>query len=216
MLIVAGIAFGAFALCFYLCVKQRLIVRAFQVIAVPMAAACIPLALRIRTENPRRAGHAAKRALHIALVALSVAVLVWSTAKSWLWLGEFDPSEASANLRTVETYVMEHPENAYIYAPRSLKNYETFKAYPNQKPTNLIDWGDTGMYSGWKTLQIHENGIETYSAAMFRQDNVLLLGKADASDLQVLLLYLQKHDGASGLATIDTIGTDYAVYRVVY
>ncbi len=215
-LIVAGVALGAFALCFYLCVKERLIVRSFQVIAVPMAAACAPLALRIRAANPPRKSHAAKKILRSALIVLTLFALGWSVTKSWLWLGTYDPSGLNANVRTVETYAMEHIENAYIYAPRSLKNYEAFKAYPDEKPTNLIDWGDTGMYSGWKTLQIEQNGIGSFSAEMFRQENVFLIGKADASDLQVLLRYLQKHDGASGLETIDTIGTEYAVYRVAY
>ena len=215
-LIVAGVALGAFALCFYLCVKERLIVRSFQVIAVPMAAACAPLALRIRAANPPRKSHAAKKILRSALIVLTLFALGWSVTKSWLWLGTYDPSGLNANVRTVETYAMEHIENAYIYAPRSLKNYEAFKAYPDEKPTNLIDWGDTGMYSGWKTLQIEQNGIGSFNAEMFRQENVFLIGKADASDLQVLLRYLQKHDGASGLETIDTIGTEYAVYRVAY
>lgn len=216
VLIVAGLALGAFALCFYLCMKQRLIVRSFQVIAVPMAAACAPLALRIRAANPPQRKHAAKTALRGALIVLTLLAVCWSVTKSWLWLGTYDPAELNANVRTVEAYAMEHSDNAYIYAPRTLKNYEAFKTYPDEKPTNLIDWGDTGMYSGWKTLQIEQNGIESFSAEMFRQDNVFLIGKTDASDLQTLLGYLQKHDGASGLETLDTIGTDYAVFRVVY
>ncbi len=215
-LIVLGLALGAFALCFYLCVKQRLIVRSFQVIAVPMAAACVPLALRIRAENPLRTKHILKKILHTGLIVLSVAALGWSMAKSWHWMGTYAPSELNATVRSVEIYAMEHDESVYIFAPRSLKNYEAFKVYTDEKPTNLIDWGDTGMYSGWKTLQIEQNGIEPFTMDMFRQDNVLLLGKADASDLQVLLRYLEKHNGASGLEAIDVIDANYTVYRVVY
>ena len=211
MLIVAGLAFGAFVLCFFLCIKERLIVRSFQVIAIPMAASCVPLALRIRAENPPRKKRVLKKILRMGLIALSVAALGWSVAKSWLWLGTYDPSELNANVRGVETYVMEHSENAYLYAPWSLKNYEAFKVYPDEKPTNLIDWGDTGMYSGWKTLQIEQNGIESFTMNMFRQDNVLLLGNAEASDLQVLLRYLKKHNGASGLEAIDVIDVNYTV-----
>ncbi len=215
-LIVLGLAFGAFVLCFFLCIKERLIVRSFQVIAIPMAASCVPLALRIRAENSPRKKRALKKILRMGLIALSVTALGWSVAKSWLWLGTYDPSELNANVRGVETYVMEHSENAYLYAPWSLKNYEAFKVYPDEKPTNLIDWGDTGMYSGWKTLQIEQNGIESFTMNMFRQDNVLLLGNAEASDLQVLLRYLKKHNGASGLEAIDVIDVNYTVYRVVY
>jgi hypothetical protein len=215
-LIVAGIALGSFALCFYLCLKQRLIVRSFQVIAVPAAAACVPLALRIRAANTTQTKRTVKKVLHAGLIVLTIAALGWSFAKSWLWMGTLDPSELNTDIRTVETYVMEHDENVYIYAPRTLKNYEAFKVYANEKPTNLIDWGDTGMYSGWKTLQIEKNGIESFTTDMFRRDNVFLLGKADGSDLQGLLRYMQKHDGASGFETIDMIGEDYAVYRVTY
>jgi hypothetical protein len=111
---------------------------------------------------------------------------------------------------------MEHEDDVYFYAPRYLTNVEAFKAYPNEKPTNLIDWGGTGMYSGWKTLQLEQNGIESFSADLFRQDNVYLIGTAGAGELQVLVDYLAGHAGASGLTRVDTIGTDYAVYRVAY
>ncbi len=215
-LIACGAALGSFALCFYLCVRERLILRAFQVIAIPATAVLAVLLPRVRAANAGRPKRALGKAALIALSVLSAAALCWSVGKSWTWLGAYDPSEQIADMRAAEAYAMDHPDDVYIHAPTFIYNAEAFKVYPDGKPTNMIDWGDTGMYSAWKTLQIEQNGISSFSADMFRQENVYLMGTADADELQVLVRYLIKHAGASGIERVDTVGDGYAVFRVVY
>lgn len=216
LLIAVGLALGAFALCLYLCLVQRLILRAFQVIAVPTAVLLLPLLLRIRGENaalpPKRWG----RWIGIAIVLLSLFGLSWSATKTVLWFHSYQPEKQIANMRTAEDYAMEHSKDVYIIQPTFIYNNEAFKSYPDQKPTNIIDWGDTGMHSGWKTRQLEVNGLNALTPEIFSRENVYLMGTKDAKELQVLVDYLIKDAGAVGISLVDTFGDGYAIYKVVY
>ena len=215
LLLVLGLALGSFGLCFYLCLVQRLILRAFQVIGIPAAAMMLLLCLRIRTENPPPKKHG-KTVLRIALILLTLFSVGWSVTKSAIWLRQYDPQQRMADMRTTERYAMEHEKNVYIFMPTFIFNNEAFKTYPGQKPTNMMDWGDTGMYSGWKMRQLEKNGIEAFVPEIFKKDNVYLMGTLEGGELQVLIDYLVKDAGAKGMVRVDTIGTGYAVFKVVY
>lgn len=216
LLIAIGLALGAFALCLYLCLVQRLILRAFQVIALPTAVLLIPLLFRIRGENgalpPKRWG----RWVGLAIVLLSLFGLGWSAAKTVLWFNSYHPEAQMKNMRVAEDYAMNHPKNVYIVQPTFIYNNEAFKSYPDQKPVNIIDWGDTGMYSGWKTRQLEVNGLNAITPEIFSQENVYLMGTDGAKELQVLVDYLVKDAGATGIERVDSFGEGYAVYKVVY
>lgn len=216
LLILIGLSLGAFALCLYLCLVQRLILRAFQVIALPTAVLLIPLLLRIRGENgalpPKRWG----RWVGLAIVLLSLFGLGWSTTKTVLWFNSYHPEAQIKNMRVAEGYAMEHPENVYIVQPTFIYNNEAFKTYPDQKPVNIVDWGDTGMYSGWKSRQLEVNGLAALTPDIFSQENVYLMGTDGAKELQVLVDYLVKDAGAVGIQRVDTFGDGYAIYKVVY
>ena len=215
-LVVFGLASGAFLLCLYLCFVERLILRAFQVIAIPSAVLMLPLGLRVRGTEPEQIKRKAAKVLRMALVGITLIVLGWSIAKSWLWLGQYKPQQQMQDMRTVEAYAMAHEENVYLYMPTFIYNNEAFKTYPNEKPTNMLDWGDTGMYSGWKTRQLEINGLTALTPDIFAKDNVYLMGTADGKELDVLFDYLKKDAGATGISQVDTIGTGYAVFKVAY
>ena len=216
MLLVLGLSLGAFALCLYLCMVQRLILRAFQVIALPTAALLIPLMFRIRADNVQQPQRKAGKMIGIALVLLGLVSLGWGVTKTVLWFESYHPQQEIANMRTAEAYAMEHKDNAYIIQPTFIYNNEAFKTYPDQKPTNIIDWGDTGMYSGWKTRQLENNNLSALRPEIFQDAHVYLMGTNSAKELQVLVDYLIKHAGAKGLQQVDTVGEGYAVYKVVY
>ena len=215
-LIVFGLALGSFLLCLYLCFVERLILRAYQVIAIPAAAMMPALCLRIRGQRERPAKPKAAVALRVALILLSILALGWGVTKNVFWMGQFDPRQGEQDMRTAEAYVMEHSENVYVVMPNFIFNNEAFKTYPDEKPTNLIDWGDTGMYSGWKTRQLERNGIDSFTPDVFRKGNVYLMGTYDGKELRVLLDYLVKDAGAKDYERVDTVGEGYAVFKVVY
>lgn len=214
-LIVFGIALGSFLLCLYLCFVERLILRAFQVIAIPAAAIMLAFCLRIRPNEPHRT-KSKGTVFRAGLILLTLFSLGWGVAKNVLWIGQFEPQQQMQNMRTAEAYVMEHPQNVYICKPNFIFNSEAFKTYPEEKPTNLVDWGDAGMFSGWKTRQLERNGIEPFTMDVFRKENVYLIGTYSGQELEVLLDYLMANAGAKGYERVDTFGNGYAVFKVVY
>lgn len=210
------ISLGAAALSFYLCWKQRLILRAFQAIALPTAVLLPALYLRLRGANRggeiRRAG----RLAGIGLMVLALVAFGWSLTKTALWFESYQPAQQIADMRAAERYAMDHAENVYIIQPTFIYNNEAFKTYPNEKPVNIVDWGDTGIYSGWKTRQLEINGLDALTPDIFRRDNVYLMGTKDAEELQVLVDYLVRDAGAKGIERTAGVGEGYAVFKVVY
>ena len=215
-LIVFGLALGSFLLCLYLCFAERLILRAFQVIAIPAAAMMLLLCLRIRPECEQPRVTKPKIAFRIVLILFSLFVLGWGVTKNVLWIGQFEPQQQMQDMRTAESYAMDHPEDVYVFMPSFIFNSEAFKTYPEEKPTNLLDWGDTGMYAGWKTRQLELNGIEPFTPDVFQKDNVYLMGTFEGKELQVLIDYLVKDAGATEFERVDSFGNGYAVFKVVY
>lgn len=215
-LAVLGLALGSFLLCLYLCFVERLILRAFQVIAIPAAVMMLLLCLRMRGETHRRAMRSGAKLMRAGLIGLAALALCWSLAKSWFWMGQFEPEKQIRDMRAAEAYAMEHEQNVYLYMPTFIYNNEAFKTYPAEKPLNMLDWGDTGMYSGWKTRQLEQNGIAPLTPGVFARDNVYLMGTLEGQELQVLFDYLMKDAGAKGFERIDAFGEGYAIYKVVY
>lgn len=215
-LAVLGLALGSFLLCLYLCFVERLILRAFQVIAIPAAAMMLSLCLRICGETRKRETRTGAKLFRAGLLGLTALALCWSLAKSWLWLGQYEPQKQMQDMRTAEAYAIAHEENVYLYMPTFIFPIEAFKTYPDEKPLNMLDWGDTGTYSGWKTRQLEINGIAQLTPGVFARDNVYLMGTLDGRELQVLFDYLAQDADAKGFERVDVFGEGYAIYKVVY
>ena len=215
-LILLGISLGAAALCFYLCWEERLILRAFQAVALPTAVLLPALFLRLLGANRSSGDGRIWKIAGIGLTLIALFAFGWSLTKTALWFESYHPAQQIADMRAAERYAMDHAGNVYIVQPTFIYNNEAFKTYPNEKPVNIVDWGDTGMYSGWKTRQLEVNGLGALTPDIFRQDNVYLMGTAGAEELQILVDYLVKDAGAKGIERADGIGDGYAVYKVVY
>ena len=125
----------------------------------------------------------------------------------------YDKNELVEQTAAAEAYVMAHPENIYLTDVTSIENLGAFTVYPGQKPVNLIDWGGTGMHSGWKDAQLAANGVSEFSGALLLQQNVYFITARDSDKLALLDAYLKAHAGASGYALCDTIAGGLAVYR---
>ncbi len=216
LLILMGIALGAAALSFYLCLKERLILRAFQAVALPTAVLLPVLFLRLRGANRRDKAGKAGKIVGAVLVLIATVAFGWSLTKTALWFESYHPAQQISDMRTAERYAMDHRDNVYIIQPTFIYNIEAFKTYPDEKPVNIVDWGDTGIYSGWKTKQLEINGLRALTPDIFRQDNVYLMGTADAEELQILVDYLVRDAGAKGIERTDSFGEGYAVFKVVY
>jgi hypothetical protein len=216
LILLLGVAFGGALLSLYLCFVQRLILRAFQVIAVPTAALLIPLFFRIRSENIGKPSRRVGKIAGIGLLLLTLVAFGWSSYKTTQWYQSYQPAQQIASMRAAERYAMDHAENVYIIQPTFIYNNEAFKTYPDEKPVNIVDWGDTGMYSGWKTRQLEVNGLSGLTPEIFRQENVYLMGTAGGGELTVLVDYLVADAGAKGIEQVDSFADGYAIYKVVY
>lgn len=125
----------------------------------------------------------------------------------------YDKSALVEKNAAAEAYVTARPENVYITDVTALENIGAFTVYPNEKPVNLIDWGGTGMYSGWKEAQLAANGLSALAPEMFARENVYFITERGGDKLDLLMEYLRAHAGALGAVVCDVLPGDLAVYR---
>lgn len=81
-----------------------------------------------------------------------------------------------AQSNSLENYVIEHPDNMYIYDLSLALPADPFTVYKNGVPKNMVFWGgwvyNTPMY--WK--QIHANGLDTLFIDDFFNGQVYFCG----------------------------------------
>lgn len=81
-----------------------------------------------------------------------------------------------AQSNSLENYVIEHPDNMYIYDLSLALPADPFTVYKNGVPKNMVFWGgwvyNTPMY--WK--QIHANGLDTLFIDDFFNGHVYFCG----------------------------------------
>ena len=220
-----ALAGGAFLLCFYLCYKGRFPVRTFMLVAIPTGVAELLMLLKAwgkRTEyssilskcgeGKGKSGRIFKN-MGIFFTALAVA---WGLGMSWDVLLGYDKSQLIENNAAVEAYAMAHPDNVYITDVTGVENINAFAVYPDKKPTNLVDWGGTGMHSGWKEAQLQANGLEDFTGRVFRREGVYFITMAEEGKLDALYRYLAVHEEATGYTVLEPIGEGLAVYRFTF
>ncbi len=220
--IACAVAAGAFLLCFYLCFAGRFPVHTFMLIAIPttvmewLLLLCMWGEKRTFTQNKQIGGEKRKyiaRYLQFVGIFLTSAAVAWSLGMTQKTLFDTDRTALVEQNAAAETYAMEHPDNIYLTDVTSLENIGAFTVYPEEKPVNLIDWGGTGMHSGWKEAQLAANGLASLSAGLFRQENVYFITAVDSDKLAMLDAYLTAHAGAVGYTCIEPVADGLAAYR---
>lgn len=225
------VAAGAFLLCFYLCYAGRFPVRTFMLIAIPTALTEAVFMVRVYGENGRRffrpdtwrAMFASntfhrRRRIYALCAAVACVCLAWSLVKTQIALFSYDKTRLTGESAAVEEYVIAHPENIYLTDVTSVENIALFTVYPdeNARPVNLIDWGGTGMCSGWKTAQLAVNGLAALTPDIFLRDNVYFITATDNDKLPLLDAYLREHADGAGYVATDTITGTLNVYRFYF
>ncbi|MEG1755969.1 MAG: hypothetical protein RRZ24_02050 [Clostridia bacterium] len=220
LLVCCAVAAGSFILCFYLCVIGRFPVRTFMLIAIPAAVAEALLTAQLYRLDEKGCVLEKRifRAVRVVLYSVGGMMLLWSIIMTQRALLAYDKSEQVEQNAAAEQYVIAHSENLYITDVTSLENIALFTVYPdeNERPVNLVDWGGTGMYSGWKQKQLQTNGLERLSGEIFRGDNVYFVTAASSDRLDILYAYLVKHMGATGYDRTDLITGDIGVYHFLF
>ncbi|MEG1755970.1 MAG: hypothetical protein RR224_01705 [Clostridia bacterium] len=203
---------GGMALCVYLCLSGRFLLRTFQVVAIP----AITLSMALFLELPKTQ----RRIDHVALAIVLGGIMVASLLSGVLQAKELrvnSPKQLLADCRSVHAYVLAHPQDVFVRDTLTFNDIDAFATFPDGKPINLLSWGGCGMRSEAYHRQLAANGITAQYADLFRAENVYFITSAQRTDAGELLLnYLKTVQGASGYARVDTIGSEIAVYKVLY
>ena len=210
--LVAGLctALGAFALCFYLLLMGRFPVRTFQLIAIPTGTLLAGFCIRLYSPMDL------KKTGTLALITLSAAIASWSLSQTVLTELKYDKRDLEAESAAAEAYCISHPENVYLTDVTSIENIGAFTVYPEEKPVNLVDWGGTGMHSGWKEEQLALNGLLPFNGSVFQRENVLFLTEEDGDKLKIIYAYLARHWGATGYEIVGDVTGNLVAYRFLF
>ncbi len=158
-----------------------------------------------------RLGAAARR----AAAALALLILLFAGYKSARITLSYDSAALLAKSRALMQYALAHPDDVLIRDTRVANNVDAVTTYPDQKPTNLLDWGGTTAYTGAKALQLERLGLGAFTADVFLRDGVYFVTEPDSRDCKAFAAYLISAYGEGArLELVDTVIDGVAVYRV--
>ena len=213
---------GAILLVSYLAFNGRLILRTFRLILAPasfsaalLAARILPLASAGGTDapavrrSPRNAVSAALCLLLLLFGGLMSGRALVDTLRS-------DYTDEIAVSRAVIRYCIEHPDEIFIRDTSTGASLDALATYPEEKPTNLLSWGDTDMLTGAQKAQLDLLGLSApLRMDAFRREDVRFVGTPGSGAYRVFADYAAARLDAS-LVQTDTIGTDIGVFRLVF
>lgn len=208
---------GGCALTLYLVLSGRIVLRAFQLIAIPTGASVLflsLLALPKREEAAKKSLSLSRRLLGIpSLIFLGLAlVLCCQLGRMTL---RYDGTELLMESRALFAYVLEHPDTVFIRDTHVANNVDALTVYPDQKPVNLLDWGGTSAYTGAKQLQLERFDLLPFTAEVFFREDVRLITSPDSRDYKSFVSYLESRYPGADLRLETMITEQAAVYRVM-
>ena len=144
----------------------------------------------------------------MALVSLFCGYKIFRTVVS------YDSVDTLAETRAVAEYAMAHGDGVYIRDVYTANNFDALTVYPEEKPTNLIDWGGCDMYTRARVAQWALNGYDAPpNAQVFLDENVYYLCNPSEQYLPLFAAYMRERCGAAGYEITDTITPNVAVVR---
>lgn len=214
---------GAVLIC-YLAFCDRLILRTFRLVLMPASFAVALLALRILPVAAESAANGEPTGKGTGFswrgaccYALCTLLLLFGGLMSGRALADTlrsDYTDEIALCRTLIDYCMAHPDVIFIRDTATCSNLDATSTYPDEKPTNLIAWGDTDMLTGVQRAQLALLGLDAFDMDVFRQENVRYLGTIDGGAYAAFRAYLQANGGMS-LELVDMAADGVGVFRVV-
>ena len=203
-------ALGAFLLCGYLCYTGRFLLRTFFLIAYPATISILLTALEVYASPERRR---LPRRVHAAVLLLLLLPALAGTVLSCRALVLFDPSARLARIDTMYAYVLAHPDTVYIRDFSTIDDTDAFRTFPAEKPTNLLDWGGHGMYTGALRRQLALNGLPALNQDALLMDHVRVLTTKGSAQEKYILRYAEETLHADTIECVDTFGDGFIIYR---
>lgn len=208
---------GGCALTLFLVLSGRIVLRAFQLIAIPTGASVLFLCLQAlpkTSHTNKKNTPLPRRLLQIAsLLPLGLAlVLCCQLGRITL---RYDSTELLKESQSLFAYVLEHPDTIFIRDTHVANNVDALTVYPDQKPVNLLDWGGTSAYTGAKQLQLERFDLLPFTAEVFFREDVRLITSPDSRDYKSFVSYLESRYPGADLRLETMITEQAAVYRVM-
>ena len=210
---------GAAVLLCYLLAQGRINLRVWMTVTILASVAIWLCALSAydASEEEKRTG--LLRVLRTGVLCVMILVSLGAGYKIFRTVMSYEdgtPEMLSAS-RAVTAYVQAHPENAYIRDVYAANNVDAQSVYPNNPPTNLIDWGGCDMNTITREQQLKVNNLDsTWAKDIFRQDRVYYIGDETGQYLPMMVGYMKQHCGATGYEVVDTITGGVVAVRFLF
>ena len=197
---------GTLALLAYLLSSGRINLRVWMTVCIFSSVSIWLCALQMG--EPKTEGQRVRKWLRFAALGLALVVSLGFGYKVFRLVISYENETPAmlARAQTVVTYVQAHPDNVYIRDVYAVNNVDALSVYPENPPTNLIDWGGCDMNTITREQQLAVNGLSsTYAKDLFQQANVYYIGDSTDVYLPMFVEYMQSHCGAVGYEVSDTI-----------
>lgn len=211
---------GAFCMSFYLCLRGRFILRAFQVIMIP-AILLLGLLILKGWNEPIKKTKKKKLIQSISVVVLGLAV--FAVGLNTYWKAGYEAAvrvEKTERTLSLEEYAINNPENMYIYDTSLTFRYSPFTAYKDKYPSNVMFWGGMGWNSPAFNEQIRINNLESSNSDAFFQENVYyvtypgyVLGDGTTM-MDMFVSYMQDTYGPVEFVLEDELENGVCIYKL--
>lgn len=207
---------GAVALIAYLCYAGRMNLRVWMSVCIP-AASAIWLSAPVLYRRGEQQEKATVRMIRAGILAVAAVVSLGFGYKVFRTVMSYESDDMLRKAQAVVQYVLDNPDNVYIRDVYAANNVDALSVYPDEKPTNLIDWGGCDMNTTARGAQLAANGLDsTYANDLFRQGNVYYIGDTNDSYVGVFTKYMTQDCGATGYDTVATIIDTIVVIRFTF
>ena len=198
---------GGTVLLGYLGLQGRVNLRALMSLVFP----CLGCLLILTEESfSGRRGHGFFSILAGMILGLALAgsYRIFRTVISYRAEEMLDRSNAVAD------YVLDHPDSLYIRDVYTGIDWNALRVYPDQKPVNLMDWGDCDTGTRARLDQWKANGFDApREADVFLEPGVYYLCTEGEPYLDRMNEYMIRTWNASGYRIEDRIRDDILVVR---
>lgn len=200
---------GTFLIYAYLCIKGRMILRAYQSFMLPAVFTLTLLALNIKRPSLSR----------IKKIQTFFGVL--TTMCLWLTINAiYSPEDKNDYMQRqnvnyeLENYTTKHKQNFYILNNQVGNSFYPFDVKDKGALLNVCHWGGGPMGTGVYREQMKEFGIKELSITSFFEDNVyLIVGYPAENGLYYLINYLNEE--YQDLVTFDVVKDDNGLFTVL-
>lgn len=218
ILLICCTAGGAALMCFYLCWKDRFILRAFHVVVFASSIVFLIVFLNNSYFIQQKFRKLTNIKKNLIIVALGIVVLCVGALNYWKVDFEAETRvEKSQRTLKVEEYAINHPEDVYIYDASLTFRYFPFTIY-DEFPSNLFFWGGMGWNSPAFYEQLSINGLDNLYSDVFFEENVYYVSytyySEQVADVKGLLFnYMQEKNMNVVLQEVDSIDDGIIVYK---